>query len=455
MHDPVKTIKLAEQRIVGWTPFTPEEIERRRQVWVSPTVNTPEPFKGYGGHNGWVDVRRLQNGELLCVFLAGYAHGSPPTPLDIHPAENKAGYWWALAECNWDCPTGGQVMLMKSRDGGCTWNRPAPLRTPSAHHRLRHTCVRQLRDGSLIALTWPDSGYGHFNHLPTTAEALARACLNRFPPEQYTLRSVDGGDTWHVWGAVHPPLPFGFVPNSMVELPDGSLRLFGYACPVPIAPGWPKQQGQIAPQNVCLVLGSDDHGRTWRALSVVGLPDLMDVNEPQGVVLPDGTLGMLTRPTSSWFQSHDGGVTWSDPRRLQEGFGWGREGEDANARADKNAYLYTKGDIVVTPDGVVVAVFSNLQAQGNGLVIYSRDNGRTWITPAANGGFQINPWAYYPSACVLQDGSILVAGHNEWYSRDGCPFENPYGGHTGVITAVRFRIKSPAEGEGLELLPIG
>ncbi|MFM7291758.1 MAG: hypothetical protein ACKO6B_11065 [Planctomycetia bacterium] len=36
-----------------------------------------------------------------------------------------------------------------------------------------------------------------------------------------------------------------------------------------------------------LVLGSADQGRTWRGLSAVGLPDLMDACEPQGVLLPD------------------------------------------------------------------------------------------------------------------------------------------------------------------------
>ncbi|NQU22159.1 MAG: hypothetical protein HQ567_12820 [Candidatus Nealsonbacteria bacterium] len=89
MSDTVKTIPLATQHMVEWTPFTAEEIQRYRQVLVAPTINPPEPFKGYGGHNGWVDIRRLHNGELLCVFHAGYAHGSPPTPLDLHPGEHQ------------------------------------------------------------------------------------------------------------------------------------------------------------------------------------------------------------------------------------------------------------------------------------------------------------------------------------------------------------------------------
>lgn len=91
---------------------------------MSPSVNTPEPFQGYGGHNGWVELLRLRNGDLLCVFVAGYAHGSSPTPPDIHPAEKKADYSWALADREWDCPTGGQVMMMKRfMQEGFGWER--------------------------------------------------------------------------------------------------------------------------------------------------------------------------------------------------------------------------------------------------------------------------------------------------------------------------------------------
>jgi len=34
---------------------------------------------GCGGFEAWPDVKRLDNGELLVAFYAGYAHGSPPT----------------------------------------------------------------------------------------------------------------------------------------------------------------------------------------------------------------------------------------------------------------------------------------------------------------------------------------------------------------------------------------
>ena len=56
-----------------------------RKVLVSPTVNTPETFPGFGGFCGWPKVVRLQNGDLFVSFQAGYWHASWPTPLDFPP----------------------------------------------------------------------------------------------------------------------------------------------------------------------------------------------------------------------------------------------------------------------------------------------------------------------------------------------------------------------------------
>ena len=79
---------------------------------------------------------------------------------------------------------------------------------------------------------------------------------------------------------------------------------------------------------------------------------------------------------------------------------------------------------------------------------YSRDNGKTWVKPAPGRGFKCDPKSYYPSACVLEDGSIFMVGQREG-------FKNRFGPQGAEVTSVRFRIKKPGEGEGVELLPIG
>ena len=85
---------------------------------------------------------------------------------------------------------------------------------------------------------------------------------------------------------------------------------------------------------------------------------------------------------------------------------------------------------------------------GKGQVLYTRDSGKTWIKPEKERGFICDPLAYYPDACILEDGSIFVVGDHQG-------FKNKYGPYGAEVTAVRFRIKTPEEGEGIELLPIG
>ena len=70
------------------------------------------------------------------------------------------------------------------------------------------------------------------------------------------------------------------------------------------------------------------------------------------------------------------------------------------------------------------------------------------LEPAPGRGFKCDPKSYYPSACVLEDGSIFMVGQREG-------FKNRFGPHGAEVTSVRFRIKKPGEGEGVELLPIG
>ena len=102
---------------------------------------------------------------------------------------------------------------------------------------------------------------------------------------------------------------------------------------------------------------------------------------------------------------------------------------------------------MTTPDGLTVLVFCGGPG-GNGQVMYSRDNGTTWIKRSPDRGFKFDPLAYYPDACVLEDGSILAVGVRQ-------RIKNKFGLFGAECLAMRFRIKSPEEGEGIELLPIG
>ena len=240
------------------------DFEKYRKIVVSPDVNPPEPFHGFGGYCGWPTVCRLQNGDLFMTFSAGYWHASWPTPWDI-PAEDKKRFTRGTLEwlADWEAPEGGRMMWVRSRDQGRTWSRPRSFPVVPGAYYVGD--VTQLSDGTMFAGVRLKPHWGYFNRMPTTAVEYARIAANR--------------------------------------------------------------------QTKTLILRSDD-------------------------------------------------------------------------------------------------------------------NGKTWVKPAPGRGFKCDPKSYYPSACVLEDGSIFMVGQREG-------FKNRFGPHGAEVTSVRFRIRKPEEGEGVELLPIG
>lgn len=244
------------------------------------------------------------------------------------------------------------------------------------------------------------------------------------------FRSDDDGESWTEAGRISGLFRFPEHPQSLFQARDGALLMLTNGIPFPAGDGWPTRR----PRDISVLLRSADGGANWSLLSVLGHKDF-DIEEGSAAYLPDGSIGTPSRPTSAWFQSHDDGKTWSAPRQLHEG-----QGTAGKA-------LYKKGHLLVTPDGVTVLVFSGGPG-GSGQVIYSRDSGRTWVRPAADRGFVYAPLGYYPSACALDDGSIFAVGDHQG-------FKNKYGPYGAEVTGMRFRIRSPEEGDGIELLPIG
>ncbi|MBT4097441.1 MAG: exo-alpha-sialidase [Gemmatimonadetes bacterium] len=135
--------------------------------------------------------------------------------------------------------------------------------------------------------------------------------------------------------------------------------------------------------------------------------------------------------------SDDEGYTWSTPRPLLQF-------EIPEGKTHPNAFK--KGDAVVLSDGTIVLLTCG-QPGGNGQVLYSRDNGDTWVRACKDRGFQVDRFAYYPSACVLADDSIFMVGDHQG-------FLNDYGPFGAEVVATRFRILDAADGEGIERLPI-
>ena len=100
----------------------------RRKIIVSPTINAPAPFVGFGGYCGWPRVCRLQNGDLYVAFSAGYWHASWVNPRPDLPDEYRQYMARAMdGGADWQAPTGGHIMWTLSDDDGATWTPPRDL----------------------------------------------------------------------------------------------------------------------------------------------------------------------------------------------------------------------------------------------------------------------------------------------------------------------------------------
>jgi len=106
-----------------------------RRLLVGRGVNQPDPFPGYQLFVGWESPIRLKNGTWLVGFNAGWGHASFPTA---------------------EAPTGGRAMLIRSTDEGVTWSKPETIiDTP---YDDRHPSFTELPDGTILCTFFTYTG---------------------------------------------------------------------------------------------------------------------------------------------------------------------------------------------------------------------------------------------------------------------------------------------------------
>ena len=271
---------------------TTGDFSKFRKILASPTVNTPDPFKGFGGWCGWPDVCRLANGDLFVTYCAGYWHGSWPTPLDMPPEEEarwkKTPHAWIF---DWDCPTGGKMMWIRSRDGGKTWTRPKAF--PVVRGAYNVSELVQLRDGTMLAAAYIQESFGYWDRMPTTPLEYTKIAANRLPEQNVIFRSEDNGETWHEISRITGVGGRVDGVYSMFQSPDGSVLAIYNVGPIPGGKGWPThgQVYEIQPYRwLTIVARSQDQGQTWTTIAVVGSNEF-DTTEATGGYLPDGSIG--------------------------------------------------------------------------------------------------------------------------------------------------------------------
>lgn len=224
---------------------------------VSITVDPPRRIvtdAGNGGYQAFPDICRLKNGDLFCVFYAGYTHISLP---------------------NAQHPNGGAIAAIISKDEGKTWSVPRLiLNTPEDERDPSISC---LPDGTLLCNYFT---YGKDQDIET--------CL---------IRSKDGGQTWSA--------PEVILPGYATSTPIRRLRSGRLVMPVYTVDG----SGKRAYAAVCL---SDDNGRHWSNPHAIGLKAGKIIDETDVYERKDGTLLAVCREVMVGSESKDRGETWGE-----------------------------------------------------------------------------------------------------------------------------------------------
>lgn len=226
---------------------------------------------GAGGYEAFPDLVRLRNGDLLCVFYAGFEHISLPGDR---------------------LPRGARVCSVRSTDGGKTWGPPQVVADTPWDDRDPHIC--QLSNGTLLC-NW----FTYYAGSPTRRPGEG----TRYK-EIWVARSTDNGHTWSEPELIPTTADDHYgVGGPIRELPGGTLLMPIYReLPDPLRV-W------------SLVILSEDGGKTWSRPYVVD-PENDDNDEPDVVALPDGRLLCVMRSNRGenimWKSvSRDGGRTWS------------------------------------------------------------------------------------------------------------------------------------------------
>ncbi len=213
-----------------------------------------------GSYQAFPDVCRLQNGDFLCVFYAGYGHVSLPKP---------------------EFPKGGRICMVRSRDEGATWSEPRILFDGPADDRDPH--IAQMKDGTLVCT--------FFTYRPQPGGAVI--C------DTSAVTSRDGGESWETEARV---LAAGWPSSAPVrELPDGTRLLGVY-----------REEGDTAYGGL---IRSTDAGRTWSPPIPIGKGSGVRLDaETDFVLLTNGTLYAALRGDRTnlhFAASSDLGLTWS------------------------------------------------------------------------------------------------------------------------------------------------
>jgi sialidase-1 len=284
-----------------------------------------------GRYIGWPSITQAPNGDLLAVFSGDRsAHVSPD----------------------------GKVQMVRSRDGGATWEGPTTVFDSPIDDRDSGIIV--TAKGTVLVSTFTNPGgepwQGH-----------------------WVLRSTDNGRTWG-----QPIRTEVTTPHGPIQLRDGRLLYVGQR----------PHESHKKPYDVGIQESLDD-GLTWRTVGAFPVPAgdrILSYDECHPAECADGTVVLQFRDCYEphlirQSESRDGGRTWTAPHVTP-----------------------IKGyppHVIRLRDGRLLTVYGKRWAPFGEYACLSADNGVTWdvgreiaLAPAPDGDLG------YPASVEARDGTI-------------------------------------------------
>ena len=226
--------------------------------------------------------------------------------------------------------TTSAVLVSKMASGTTTWSSPITLIRDSGDGRLndKESITADSHDSRFVYAVWDRVELPGTQFLPPEAKSHAFRGVPMFS------RSTDGGQTWEPARSMLQGNPNDFtIGNQIVMLPDGTLvdvTFLGTGSGV-----------QPSNHNFIAVLRSTDRGVSWSRPIVVATFEGAGVSNPDtgspvraGDNLPeaavdassgsvyitwgDGRFSNFTHDDIALSRSNDGGLSWSDPTKVNQ-----------------------------------------------------------------------------------------------------------------------------------------
>lgn len=262
---PMRSRRWILKALIGWVLLTASQARSVAAIDPGSSIQPASPQvisrgAAAGSYQAFPDACRLANGDLICVFYAGYGHVSLPRS---------------------DWPRGGRICAVRSADEGRTWTEPRVLFDGPDDDRDPH--IARMRDGTLVC------SFFAYRQAPGAKPEY----------EAVIVTSRDGGWTWDSEPRVLAPR--WAVSAPVRELSDGTRLLGVY-----------HEDGDTAYGGV---LRSTDQGKTWSAPIAMGQGSGVRLDAETDVIeLKDGQILAALRGDQvplHFARSGDRGLSWS------------------------------------------------------------------------------------------------------------------------------------------------